>query len=65
MGKYIIKRTSNDHWLFNLLTENDQVILTSKLFPTIEACKNGIDLAKENALIPSRYEPLMTSVMST
>ncbi len=51
MGKFVITKTKNEEFTFNLKATNGQVILTaSENYSTEEACKNGIESVKKNAL---------------
>ena len=55
MGKYVI-RASSEGFNFLLVSENEQVILTSEIFPTIVDCKSGITQAKSNYYLDNRYK---------
>ena len=57
MGKFIIKN-GNGAYRFNLLADNQQVILTSESYTTKAACKNGIASVKTNAPLDAQYEKL-------
>lgn len=48
MGKFVIKET-NTGYKFDLKASNGQVIATSEVYTTLEACKNGIESVKKNA----------------
>jgi len=51
LGKFVIKITSNDMKMFNLLSANGQVIATSQMYTTYDACQNGIKSVGTNAPI--------------
>ena len=50
MGKFAIK-TSDAGCKFNLVAGNGQVIGTSQIYSSMDACKNGIEIVKTNAPI--------------
>ena len=50
MGKFIIKE-SDSGCRFNLVAGNGQVIGTSQIYSTMDACQNGIESVKTNAPI--------------
>ena len=47
MKKFIIKQTTNGY-KFDLLASNGQIILTSELYTTKEACEKGIESVVHN-----------------
>ena len=47
--KFVIKKSSNDKYYFNLHAVNSQIIATSKMYETKVGCKNGIQSVKSNA----------------
>lgn len=48
MGKFVIK-TTNTGYKFDLKASNGQVIATSEVYTTLEACKNGVESVRTNA----------------
>ncbi|MBQ9267405.1 MAG: YegP family protein [Clostridia bacterium] len=48
MGKFVIK-TSDAGCRFNLVAGNGQVIGSSQIYSSMDACKNGIESVKTNA----------------
>ena len=48
MGRFEIKPTSNDGWMFNLLASNHQVICTSQVYTTVASCKVGVESVRKN-----------------
>src|SRR5690606_1278209 len=51
MGKYAVKKTKNDGYMFNLLATNGQVIATSEVYNSLDSCKKGINSVATNAPI--------------
>jgi uncharacterized protein YegP (UPF0339 family) len=47
--KFLIKKSKNDMFYFNLTAKNGQVIATSEMFPTVDATKRGIEAVKKYA----------------
>lgn len=47
--KFVIKKSSNDKYYFNLHAANAQVIATSEMYESKDGCKNGIQSVKNNA----------------
>lgn len=56
MGKFELKTAKNGQFFFNLKAGNGQIILTSEMYTTKTACKNGIESVQKNAADDSRYE---------
>ncbi|MDD6159957.1 MAG: YegP family protein [Oscillospiraceae bacterium] len=51
MGKFVITKTKNGEYTFNLKATNGQVILAAgESFKTLDTCKNSIESVKKNAL---------------
>ncbi len=48
MGKFIIKKTKSEQYVFNLLAGNNQVICTSETYKALDSAKNGIVSVKSN-----------------
>jgi uncharacterized protein YegP (UPF0339 family) len=49
-------KTKDDKYHFNLKAANGQVILSSEVYNTKAAAKNGIESVKKNAAVEARYE---------
>lgn len=49
MGKFVIKSTKSGGYVFNLKAGNGEVIATSEIYNSLDACKNGIQSVKNNA----------------
>lgn len=50
MGKFVVSRRSNDEFQFNLVADNNEIILTSEGYTTRAKCENGIESVKENSV---------------
>ncbi len=57
-GKFVIKKTNNDHFHFNLKAGNGEIILTSQTYATKTGAETGIASVKSNAPVDERYERL-------
>ena len=55
-GKFELKPTKNDGFMFNLKAGNGQIILTSEIYNTKAAALNGIESVKKNAPDDGRFE---------
>ena len=53
---FIIKRSTDNQFFFNLTAENGQVILTSEMYTTKAACQNGIESVRRNAAEDHHFE---------
>lgn len=51
MGKFVIKTTKNGGFMFNLKAGNGEIIATSETYNSKDACENGINSVKTNALV--------------
>ena len=49
MGKFVIGKTNNGQYRFNLKAGNGEIIATSESYTTLAACKNGVESVKKNA----------------
>ena len=50
MGKFVINKTKNDGFKFNLKAGNGEIIATSEVYSTESACENGIESVRKNAV---------------
>ena len=57
-GTFALKKDSKGKFMFNLLAENNKVVLTSELYEEKQGAMNGIDSVKENAKLDERFERL-------
>ncbi len=48
MGEYVIKRTSNDGFVFNIVANNKEIVGTSQTYKSKAAAKIGIESIKKN-----------------
>ncbi|MDX2006450.1 MAG: YegP family protein [Meiothermus sp.] len=55
-GKFVIKNAKNGQFMFNLLSGNHQVILTSELYKSHASAVDGIESVKKNATNAERFE---------
>ncbi|MCB6183134.1 YegP family protein [Leeia sp. TBRC 13508] len=55
-GKFELKPTKNDGFMFNLKAGNGQVILTSEIYNSKAAALNGIESVKKNAADLDKFE---------
>ncbi|MBQ8706752.1 MAG: DUF1508 domain-containing protein [Succinivibrionaceae bacterium] len=49
MGKFVVKKSKNDGYVFNLKATNGQVIATSQVYSSEATCNNGIESVRKNA----------------
>ena len=50
MGKFVIGKTKNGQYRFNLKAGNGEIIATSEAYTSLTACKNGVESVKKKAL---------------
>ncbi len=55
-GKIEIQKTANGSFHFNLKSGNQETILTSEHYQTIQEARNGAESVKRNAADDSRFE---------
>jgi len=60
MGNFVIKKGTNGEFFFNLLADDSQIILTSRMYSSKSSCFNGIDLVRNCCLFDS-YEHKQTA----
>ena len=58
---FIVLKSKNDKFHFNLTAKNGQVILSSEQYNSKSACQKGIEPVKNNSADASRYEKLTTN----
>ena len=49
MGEYVIKKTSNDGFVFNIVANNKEIVGTSQTYKSKAAAKIGIESIRKNA----------------
>jgi len=55
-AKFELKKSSDDHFFFNLKAANGEIILTSEMYNSKSAALNGIESVKKNAGDADCYE---------
>jgi uncharacterized protein YegP (UPF0339 family) len=55
-AKFVISRSKNDKFLFNLKAGNGEIILSSEMYDAKASAMSGIDSVKANAPLDDRYE---------
>ncbi len=55
-AKFVIKKSSDGQFRFNLKAGNGETILTSELYKAKASALNGIESVKKNAPLDGRYE---------
>ena len=50
MGKFVIEKSSNDKFKFNLKAGNNEIIATSQMYASLATCKNGIESVRKNSI---------------
>jgi uncharacterized protein YegP (UPF0339 family) len=55
-SKYILKKTSNGEFMFNLTAENGQTVLTSERYSSKAGAAAGITAVRQNSPYDVRYE---------
>ena len=55
-AKFVISKSKNDKFLFNLKAGNGEVILSSEMYEAKTSALAGIDSVKANASLDDRYE---------
>ena len=56
MAKFLLKKSSNGQFFFNLLADNGERILTSEMYKAKPSALNGIQSVKTNAPNDARFE---------
>jgi hypothetical protein len=60
MGKFVIRKSSNSQYYFNLKADNGEIILTSEMYIAKSSCENGISSVKTNSPYNGNYEKLVS-----
>ena len=55
-AKFVISKSKNDKFLFNLKAGNGEVMLSSEMYEAKASAMSGIDSAKANAALDDHYE---------
>jgi uncharacterized protein len=56
MGTFVITKSANGEFMFNLKADNSKVILTSEMYSAKVNCNAGIASVRINATVDDRYE---------
>jgi uncharacterized protein len=56
MGKFVINRTSEGKYYFNLKAENAQIILTGQMYSSKKTCFDDIESVRNNCMPDNSYE---------
>lgn len=56
MAKFEITKDKSGEYRFNLKAGNGQIVLSSEGYTTKDACNNGINSVKKNALEDARFD---------
>jgi uncharacterized protein YegP (UPF0339 family) len=56
MGKFVITKTANGSFHFNLKAGNGEIILASEAYNSKAACENGMESVRKNAANDSNYD---------
>ncbi|MBR6740487.1 MAG: DUF1508 domain-containing protein [Clostridia bacterium] len=48
-GKFVIIKTKNDGYKFNLKAANGEIVATGEVYSSLESCENGIGSVRRNA----------------
>jgi len=59
-GTYVLKRSQDLKYYFNLKAENHETVLTSEMYSTKQNAINGINSVKNNSPYESRYRRLVS-----
>lgn len=54
--KFIIKKSTNDQFYFNLWSKDENILLKSEMYTSKQNCKNGIESIKNNASPDTNYD---------
>lgn len=61
MGKFVVTTRSNGQFQFNLLANNNEVILTSEGYITLFNCEKGINSVRVNSKIDKAFDRLVST----
>jgi len=64
-AKFVIQKSSNNQFYFNLKAANGETILTSEMYTAKNGAQNGIDSVKTNAPLDDRYDRRTSSAGQT
>ncbi len=55
-GKFVIKKSSDGQFRFNLKAGNGETLLTSELYKAKASALNGIESVKKNSVLDGRFD---------
>lgn len=55
-GKFVLSKSKDNHFYFNLKAANGEIILTSEMYNSRASAMNGIESVKKNSPDDARYE---------
>lgn len=57
-AKYVLKKSKNEKFFFNLQATNGQPILASEMYETKASALNGIESVRKNGGVEARFDKL-------
>ena len=57
-AKYVLKKSKNGKFFFNLQAANGQAILSSEMYEAKASAENGIDSVRKNGVLEARFDKL-------
>ena len=57
-AKYVLKKSKNGKYFFNLLAANGQAILASEMYEAKPSALNGIESVRKNGPVEARFDKL-------
>ena len=57
-AKYVLKKSKNSKFFFNLLATNGQAILSSEMYEAKPSAVNGIESVRKNGTVEARFDKL-------
>ncbi len=54
--KFVLKKSSDDQFYFNLWSKEQEILLKSEMYTSKQNCKNGIESVKVNSQDDKNYE---------
>lgn len=57
-AKYVLKKSKNEKFFFNLQATNGQPILASEMYETKASALNGIESVRKNGVVEARFDKL-------
>ena len=57
-AKYVLKKSKNGKFFFNLQASNGQAVLASEMYETKASALNGIESVLKNGVVEARFDKL-------